>query len=106
MRKPKATTKSLKAEIQKMQEEHLKFREKVRAYILAACSTGSRRPLMTIEPANKEGKINGMTIPELVMLVNLSKATFETVLLETTNQEKDLYVVAKKQLPSTPWELL
>lgn len=65
-----------------------------------------RRPLMTIEPSNKDGHINGMTIPELVMLVNLNNNTDEETVLETVNDNKNLLVVARKKLPRVPWELL
>jgi hypothetical protein len=103
MRKPKATVKSLREELKNLQAQFDVYKEKTRAFVLAIKT--EPRPLMTIEPANNKGMINGLTIPEQVMLVNLNNNTGETTFLQTTNNGKDLFVVAKKNV-STPWGLL
>jgi hypothetical protein len=112
MKKAKLTRKSALKETQKLHEGLQKYfeeyRAKVRAYVLAVGSNpsnSSKRRLMSITPANDEGLINGLTIPELVMLVNLTEGTGEQIILETENNKKDLLVVAKKTVP-TPWGLL
>src|ERR1017187_2647159 len=103
MKKSKApSAKKLHEGLQKYFEE---YRAKVRAYTLAVGSNSGRRRLMSIAPANEKGLINGLTIPELVMLVNLSDGTGEQIILETENNKKDLLIVAKKFVP-TPWDLL
>ena len=104
MRKPKATVKTLRAELKTLQAQFDKHKENTRAFILAAKT--ANRDLMTIEPANDKGMINGLTIPELVMLVNLSEGTGEFITLRTINNKRDLVVMAHKNLPPTPWELL
>lgn len=106
MRKPKATIKSLRKEIEVLTQRYADSKLKTRAYVLEVNNQSNRRHLMTIEPANAKGQINGLTIPELVMLVNLSEGMGEIVTLETTNDKKELIVVAKKKMPRTPWELL
>ena len=109
MRKPKATVKTLRAELKALQAQFDKHKDNTRAFILAAKT--ANRDLMTItsissEPADGKGMINGLTIPELVMLVNLSEGTGEFITLRTINNKRDLVVMAKKNLPPTPWELL
>jgi hypothetical protein len=106
MKKTKVTVKSLREELKNVQENFDVYREKTRAYIFENASLGNRRRLMSITPANEKGMINGMTIPELVMLVNLNEGTGEVVLLETENNKKDLVVIAKKKGPRTPVDLL
>ena len=105
MRKPKATVKSLRADIAALNARHDKFRADVRAYVLASSSVSNVRDLMTITPANEKGMINGLTIPELVMLVNLSEGTDEVVQLRTINNHRDLVLTAKKRV-ATPWGLM
>lgn len=106
MRNQKATTKSMKKLYEGLQLDYEAFRSKVRAFALESMSISNVRNLMTIAPANDKGMINGMTIPELVMLVNLSEGTGEHIVLRTTNNKQDLLVTAKKNLPPTTWGLL
>jgi hypothetical protein len=106
MRKPKATVKTLKAELAATVAAHELYKQKVREYVLATNSFSNRRQLMVIVPANEKGMINGLTIPELVLLVNLSNGTGEQVILETENNGHDLLIIAKKKNPRTPYELL
>ena len=103
MKKPKAP--SAKKLYEGLQQDYEAFRAKARAYALATGGNANRRRLMSIAPANDKGLINGLTIPELVMLVNLSEGTGEQIILETENNKKDLLVVAKKTV-SVPWSLL
>jgi hypothetical protein len=102
MKKPKAP--SLKKLYEGLQKDYASYRETVRAYIMAVNSVSARRNLMTIEPANEKGMINGLTIPELVMLVNLCEGTGEYIVLETVDNKKNLRVVAKKK-QIIPFEL-
>jgi hypothetical protein len=104
MRKTKATVKTLRAELKALQAVLDKRTELFRAFVFEVKTAA--RNLMTIQPANEKGMINGLTIPELVMLVNLQEGTGEHVILHTTNNKRDLLVVTKKNLPPTPWELL
>ena len=103
MKKPKAP--SAKKLYEGLQQDYEAFRQKVRVYVLEVNRVSNSRNLMTIEPATDKGLINGMTIPELVMLVNLSEGTGEKIILETENNKRDLLIVAKKTVP-TPWKLL
>jgi hypothetical protein len=104
MRKPKATVKTLRAELKALQAVLDKRTETFRAFVFAVKTAG--RTLFTIAPANDKGMINGMTIPELIMLVNLKENEGEYITLRTTSNKQDLVVIAQKNLPSTPWELL
>lgn len=61
-----------------LQQDYEAFRQKVRVYVLEVNRVSNSRNLMTIEPATDKGLINGMTIPELVMLVNLNEALEKT----------------------------
>lgn len=106
MRKPKATVKSLREELKNLQTEYVVYKQKVRAHLFAVRPMMNRRALMDIEPANANGMINGLTIPELVMLVNLCEGTDEFIILETINNKKDLHIVAKKNQPRLPQELI
>jgi hypothetical protein len=103
MKKPKAP--SAKVLYEGLQKDYEAFRNEARAYALAVVSNSSKRRLMSITPANDKGLINGMTIPELVMLVNLTEGTGEQIILETENNKKDLLVLAKKKVPN-PYRLL
>jgi len=102
MKKPKAP--SLKKLYEGIKKDYADYKEKVRAYIMAERSLSNSRPLMTIAPANDKGLINGLTIPELVLLVNLSRSNGEYVVLGTVNDGKNLQIVAKKVVP-TPFAL-
>ena len=106
MKKPKVTIKTKNEEIKKLQEDYKRMVENARAFASAASSHSNRRALMTIKPANENGTINGLTIPELIMLVNLNSNTGEETLLETSYDHKELLVIAKKRAPRVPMELL
>ena len=88
-----------------LQKHYEEYRNMARAFATAVGDLTNRRRLMSIAPANEKGMINGLTIPELVMLVNLSEGTGEKIILETENNKRDLLIVAKKTVP-TPWKLL
>ena len=102
-KKPAVTVKSLRKEMKLAEDKLVLFKDKVRAFILA--SQTINRDLMTIEPSNKAGMINGLTIPELITLVNLSANTGEVIQLRTINDGHDL-VVSTRERVVTPWELL
>jgi hypothetical protein len=106
MRKSKVTVKSLREDLKNLQAQFDAYMAKARAYALENSRLSNRRALMTIEPTTDKGLVNGITIAELVMLVNLNDAQGETTLLETTNNKKNLSVIARKRLAITPIELL
>ena len=99
MKKPKKLTPKKLAELQAKYDE---LRGRIRAFVMPIYSIANRRTLMEITPSNEKGLINGLTIPELIMLVNLNNGTGESTHLESDG--KKLYVIAKKSLPSTPYE--
>ena len=96
--------KKLKVTVKSSEANFKAYQEKVRAYVLEVNRNFNKRYLMSIEPANEQGHINGMAIPELIMLVNLNNGTGEDTLLEVNG--KTLHVVAKKKLPCIPLGLL
>jgi hypothetical protein len=98
--------KNLRKEFKELKEKYKSMCNSARAYILSTRSVGNRRELMTVAPCNDKGMINGLTIPELVMLVNLTAGTNEHIILETTNDKRNLLVVAKKNPMPIPYEFL
>jgi hypothetical protein len=104
--KPAASVKSLRLDLKVLQSKFDEYHRRVTNYSLEINTLPLQRRLMSIEPANVEGRINGLTIPELVMLVNLSEGTGECIVLETENNKRDLLVIASKKAPRVPMELL
>jgi hypothetical protein len=99
-----ATVKSLREDLKNLQAEFDIYKQRVREFIMPLGSITSRK-LMTVTPANEKGMINGLTIPELVMLANLQDAEGRKVVLETTNQNKELLILSVPKT-RTPLELL
>lgn len=64
----------------------------------------AKRPLLTVDAADAQGKLNGMTIVELIAIVNLTNATGERVYFTATG--KTITAWAEKLAPSAPWGLL
>ena len=91
----KETVKSVKKEF-----EELKTRAKQHIKFLA---NPERRRLLSIDAADAQGKLNGMTVVELLTIVNLSAATGERIQLEAIG--KTIVVFAEKVAPYVPLEL-
>lgn len=62
-----------------------------------------RRRLLTTDAADAQGKLNGMTIVELLTIVNLTAGTHERVYL--TAEGKSIVAWAEPEAPSIPLEL-
>ena len=62
------------------------------------------RVLLNVEAANAQGKLNGMTIVELIAITNTLASTGEKLYL--VPQGKSIVGYAVKDIPRTPLELL
>jgi hypothetical protein len=62
------------------------------------------RALLSVDAADAQGKLNGMTIVELLLIVNLTDAQGERVYLKASG--KTITAVAEKKAPRAPMELL
>lgn len=63
----------------------------------------SRRRLLSVDASDAQGKLNGMTVVELLTIVNLSVGMHERVFL--TAEGKTLVAWAEQEAPITPGEL-
>ena len=95
MRTKKETLKSVKAEFEKFKED---ARNALRSYRFP-----STRALLTVEAADAQGRLNGMTVVELITVVQLTKNTGERVYI--TAQDKTITLFAEKPAV-TPMEML
>lgn len=75
----KQTLKSVKA-------EHTAFRARV-GIALSELKYRAARAVATVAPADPQGKLNGMTIVELLTMVRMAKSTQERVVLRAVGQE-------------------
>ena len=62
------------------------------------------RALLSVDAVDAQGKLNGMTIVELLTIVNLTDATGERVYLKANG--KTITAVAESKAPRAPMELL
>lgn len=92
----KETVKSVKLAYAKYVENAQKF--------MYALQTPFRRDLLSVDAADAQGKLNGMTIVELLTIVNLTEALGERVYIKALG--KTITVVAEKKAPRAPMELL
>jgi hypothetical protein len=88
---------SLRTQLNKAKQELTDFRAKTKELIYTLAYPKIRK-LMTIDPATEDGKINGITIPELVMLINLNKASGERIVLCT--EGKSVLFIAEAVRPA------
>ena len=93
MKKP--TVKSVTAEFEKYRLAAKNFIWKLQ--------NPTRRRLMSIVAADAQGRINGITIPELLVLVQLTEGTNERVYLSA--QDKTLTATAEAYPAARPTEL-
>jgi hypothetical protein len=92
----KETLKSVKAAFYTYAENAKKF--------MYTLQNPTRRALLTVEAADAQGKLNGMTVVELLTIVNLTDATGERVYL--TANGKTITAWAEARAPRAPLELL
>ena len=95
MRTKKETLKSVKAEFEKFKED---ARNALGRYRFT-----STRAQLTVEAADAQGRLNGMTVVELITVVQLTKNTGERVYI--TAQGKTITLFAEKPAV-TPMEML
>jgi hypothetical protein len=62
------------------------------------------RALLSVDAADAQGKLNGITVVELIAIVNLTEATGERVYLKASG--KTITAVAESKAPRAPMELL
>ncbi len=64
----------------------------------------TRRKLLSVDAADAQGKINGLTVVELLTIVNLTAQTHERVFLSA--EGKTIAAWAEQIAPTTPTDLL
>lgn len=79
-----------------------KFTALAKAYV-SSLRFPARRALLTVEAADSQGRLNGMTIVELIAIVNLTAGTGEKVYI--TVKDKTITLWAEKVSPTVPTEL-
>jgi hypothetical protein len=62
------------------------------------------RSLLTVDAADAQGKLNGMTIVELIAIANLTNGTGERLIVMA--QGKQIVMFAEKTAMSVPTEML
>lgn len=90
---------STRAKLKQVQNELSDFREKAKALIYTLVHPKTRL-LMSIVPTDTQGRINGITIPELIMLVNLNRGTNERIILEVEDKTLKVYAEALRPMIS------
>lgn len=97
MKKPKRPT------VKSVQETFSKYAENAEKFIHTLQNPPYRK-LLSVDAADAQGKLNGMTIVELLTIVNLTEATGERVYLKA--EGKTIVAIAEKKAPRAPMELL
>ena len=91
----KETVKSVKAAFEA-------FRVLAKDYIKTV-QYPDRRALLSVDAADAQGKLNGMTIVELLTIANLTQNTGERVYMQASG--KTITMFAEKIAPQPPLEL-
>ena len=91
----KETVKSVKAALEA-------FKALAKDYIHTA-RYPQRRALLSVEAADAQGKLNGMTIVELLTIDKLTQQTDERVYMQASG--KTITMFAEKIVPQPPLEL-
>ncbi len=91
----KETVKSVKAAFEA-------FKVLAKDYICTA-RYPQRRALLSVDAADAQGKLNGMTIVELLTVANLTQNTEERVYMQASG--KTITMFAEKIAPQPPLEL-
>ena len=84
-----------------LQKDYEQFRIDAKAN-LRSLRYPAKRALLSIDAADAQGKLNGMTVVELLTIVNLTDATNERVFL--TAQGKTITVWAQRNVPPSTME--
>lgn len=90
---------SKKETIKSVEEKFKAWRLAAKDYIFGLRNPATRR-LLTVDVADVQGKLNGMTIVELLTIVNLTNGTEEYIRL--TAEGKKLVIWAVHYHPQTP----
>ena len=99
MRKPKVKKPTVKS----VTETFLKYKEVAQKFMYEL-QHPSTRLILSIDATDKEGKINGVTVVELIAITNTLSGSGEKLLL--VPQGKSITGYAVKDPPQAPWELL
>lgn len=95
--------KEKKPTVKSVTETYMNWRRMALAYINEIRYPKSRK-LLSVEAADQQGKLNGMTVVELITVAQLSANQGERVYLEVL--DKTLTLVAEKDVrTSPPYEL-
>lgn len=86
---PKETMKSLKA-------AHQAFRTKVLT-AMSDLKYPATRQIASVSATDDSGKLNGMTIVELITMVQMAELNSERVVLEASQLHKTLYIKLEKK---------
>lgn len=86
-----------------LQKDYEQFRKDAKAN-LWSLRYPAKRALLSIDAADAQGKLNGLTVVELLTIVNLTDATGERVYL--TAQGKTITAWAEKLVPRSAMESL
>jgi hypothetical protein len=76
---------STRVQLKKAQQELTDFRDKTKQ-LLYSLAYPKSRTLLTIDAADAQGKLNGITVVELLTIINLSKATGERIVLRAVGK--------------------
>ena len=91
--------KTKKLSTKSVTKAYMDFRVKAHTFINSVLNP-SRRKLLTVEAANAQGQLNGMTVVELITIAQLSDGTQERVYIEA--YDKTLSIYAEKRNPTSP----
>jgi len=103
MRTKKETLKSVKRLYEGLQKDYEAFRTLARRTLSGLRYPLSRR-LLSVDAADAQGKLNGMTIVELITIANLTNGTGERLIVEA--QGKTIVMFAEKTSTPVPMEML
>jgi hypothetical protein len=103
MKKPKVTLRSAKKLYEGLQQNYAAYRKSAQEFIFTLQNPPSRR-ILSVDAADAQGKLNGMTIAELIAITNLLSAQGEKLYL--VPQGKAIIGYAVKDAPRAPEELL
>ena len=92
-----------KPTVKSVTEEYRIYKEEAQKHMYTLRNPEGRR-LLSVDAADAQGKLNGMTIVELLTIVNLTDATGERVYLRA--EVKTITAIAEKKAPTPPWSLL
>ena len=103
MKKPKATVKSLREEIKTTKESYATYKEAAQKFMYSLQNPNTRR-ILSVDAADEQGKLNGITIAELIAITNLLSQGGEKLYL--VPQGKSIIGYAVKDPARAPLELL